>query len=91
AGTHPAERVHPGAVAAAARAGLDLSSAVPHLLGPNDPDVQIITVCDRAREELDSPAAWWHWSIPDPIAIGTADAFDAVVEDVHVRLSTLDS
>ena len=32
AGTHPAARVHPGAVAAARRAGLDLTDARPKLL-----------------------------------------------------------
>ena len=32
AGTHPTARVHPGAVAAAKRVGLDLATAVPRTL-----------------------------------------------------------
>jgi protein-tyrosine-phosphatase/DNA-binding transcriptional ArsR family regulator len=93
AGTHPAERVHPGAVAAARRAGLDLSGAAPKLLDDADlrpsADLLVVTVCDRAHEELDAPDTWWHWSLPDPVERGTADAFDAVVHDLHTRIHTL--
>ncbi len=89
AGTHPAEHVHPEAVAAAARVGLDLSAASPSLVGQIDAGVQIVTVCDRAHEELDPAESWWHWSIPDPVEVGTPDAFDAVVADLDARLSTL--
>ena len=39
AGTHPAATVHPGAMAAARRAGLDLGDAVPRLVDHIDPDV----------------------------------------------------
>ena len=53
AGTHPAARVHRGAVAAARRAGLDLGAAVPRRVHTIDPDVQVVTVCDRAHEELE--------------------------------------
>lgn len=91
AGTHPAERVHPGAVAAAARAGLDLSAASPRSVGTFDADVQIVTVCDRAYEELDPDASWWHWSVPDPVDVGTPDAFDAAVAQLDARLSALSS
>ena len=91
AGTHPAENVHPEAVAAAARAGLDLSAACPSLVGSLDAGVQVVTVCDRAHEELDPHDSWWHWSIPDPVDVGTPDAFDAVVADLDARLSTLAS
>lgn len=89
AGTHPAERVHPDAVAAAARAGLDLSAASPSLVAVFDAGVQVVTVCDRAHEELDPDDSWWHWSIPDPVETGTPDAFDAVVADLDARFSTL--
>lgn len=89
AGTHPAGHVHPEAIAAAARAGLDLSAASPRIVQRVDTDVQIVTVCDRAHEELDPDDSWWHWSIPDPVDTGTPDAFDAVVADLDARLSTL--
>jgi protein-tyrosine-phosphatase len=91
AGTHPAVRVHPEAVAAAARAGLDLSAASPGVIGKLQADVRVVTVCDRAHEELEPEDSWWHWSIPDPVDVGTPDAFDAVVADLDARLSALTS
>jgi protein-tyrosine-phosphatase len=89
AGTHPAAKVHRGAVAAARRAGLDLGAAVPRLVGHVDPATQVITVCDRAHEELHPMPNWWHWSIPDPVQTGTARAFDAVVADLDERINSL--
>ncbi len=89
AGTHPADRVHPEAVAAAARVGLDLSTASPSLVGSLVADAHIVTVCDRAHEELDPDDSWWHWSIPDPVDVGTPDAFDAAVAELASRLSAL--
>jgi protein-tyrosine-phosphatase len=86
AGTHPADRVHPGAVAAAARAGIDLSDAAPRMLDPDERADLVVTVCDRAHEELDAPPGWWHWSLPDPIEDGRAAAFDAVVSDLDDRI-----
>jgi protein-tyrosine-phosphatase/DNA-binding transcriptional ArsR family regulator len=89
AGTHPAARVHRGAVAAARRAGLDLSSAVPRHVDEIGPNAQVVTVCDRAHEELEPNPTWWHWSIPDPVEAGTAAAFDAVVADLDARIRTI--
>jgi len=88
AGTHPAARVHRGAVAAARRAGLDLIAAVPRLVGTIDAGTQVITVCDRAHEELHPSGSWWHWSIPDPVEAGTAAAFDAAVAELDARIRT---
>ncbi len=91
AGTSPAPRVHPGAVAAARRAGLDLADAAPTRLGRITNDVQVITVCDRAHEELEPGHRAWHWSMPDPVEIGTSAAFDATVADLDTRISKLTS
>lgn len=89
AGTEPAERVHPGAIAAAARAGLDLSDARPRLLDSSStPDV-VVTVCDRAHEELEPGPGWWHWSIPDPVPAGSDAAFDAVVAELDERIGAI--
>ena len=90
AGTHPAERVHPGAIAAARRAGLDLGDAKPTSLQQirRRPPLTI-TVCDRAHEELDPDPEWLHWSIPDPVAVGTAKAFDATVAELRQRVATV--
>ena len=87
AGTHPAARVHPAAVAAGGRAGLDLDGATPHDLA----DVEarpalVITVCDRAHEELHPDDTWLHWSIPDPVPVGTKAAFDAALVELRDRI-----
>jgi len=89
AGTHPARRVHRGAVAAARRAGLSLGDAVPRLVGEIPDGTQVVTVCDRAHEELDPDPSWWHWSIPDPIEAGTSAAFDNVLADLDTRIASL--
>jgi protein-tyrosine-phosphatase len=81
--------VHRGAIAAARRAGLDLGDAVPRLLDRIDPKAQVVTVCDRAHEELDPTPSWWHWSIPDPVETGRAAAFDAVVADLDARIHSI--
>ena len=86
AGTHPADRVHPGAVAAASRAGLDLSRAEPRLLDIDHLADLVVTVCDQAHEELDAGSGWWHWSLPDPVADGRAAAFDAVITELDDRI-----
>jgi len=88
AGTHPAARVAAGAVATAARHGLDLTGASPQLVDEivNDTDL-VITVCDRAREEY--PGGTVHWSIPDPVRVGTDAAFDAAFDDLAGRINQL--
>ena len=90
AGTHPAQRVHPGAIAAANRAGLDLSGATPR---PFDevrklPSL-IVTVCDQAHEEIAPDDAWLHWSVPDPVVVGNRAAFDAALTELRERITTL--
>ena len=90
AGTHPADRVHPGAIDAGHRAGIDLSDARPMSLSTATPSHDLsITVCDRAHEELEPSAGWLHWSIPDPVPTGTSKAFNATVTELRHRISTL--
>lgn len=90
AGTAPAARVHPGAVAAAARAGLDLSSATPRRLDEVGPlPSLVVTVCDRAHEAIDPPARWMHWSIPDPVASRSKRAFDQTITTLRDRITTV--
>jgi ArsR family transcriptional regulator, arsenate/arsenite/antimonite-responsive transcriptional repressor / arsenate reductase (thioredoxin) len=88
AGTDPAASIHPGAIDAAARAGLDLGDAAPRLLTPDETHPLVVTVCDRAHEQTGSDA-WLHWSIPDPVPNGSPEAFDAVVEELRARIHTL--
>lgn len=89
AGTQPAERVHPLAVATAARHGLDLSHAVPQRLADIEGQVDlVVTVCDRAHEELaaaDAEASL-HWSIPDPAEVGTMAAFGRAYSTLERRI-----
>lgn len=89
AGTHPALRVHRGAVAAARRAGVDLGDAAPRAIAVIRPGTQVVTVCDRVHEELDPEPGWWHWSLADPVPLGNAAAFDAVVADTEARITVV--
>ncbi|MDE0802058.1 MAG: helix-turn-helix domain-containing protein [Acidimicrobiales bacterium] len=89
AGTRPASEVHPGAVKAARRAGLDLSDARPRDLVDVGPADVVVTVCDRAHEELDPDESWLHWSIPDPVTAGTGHAFDRTLADLDDRINRL--
>ncbi len=89
AGTHPAERIDPGAIDAAERHGLEPLTGAPVAL----PDVAdagdfVITVCDTAHEEL-AAGSTLHWSIPDPVRAGTADAFDLAFETIARRIDEL--
>jgi ArsR family transcriptional regulator, arsenate/arsenite/antimonite-responsive transcriptional repressor / arsenate reductase (thioredoxin) len=90
AGTHPAPRVHPGAVAVARRRHLTLVPAPPrHVRDVLDPADLVITVCDSAHEQL-ATAHWragLHWSIPDPVAAEDPAAFDAVVDELTDRIT----
>lgn len=90
AGTHPADRVHPGAVAAGRRHGLRLGRArtahVDQVLQPAD---LLVAVCDNAHEQLDPARPRLHWSIPDPARTGTAEAFDAAYDQIIRRIEPL--
>ena len=88
AGTHPTA-VRPRAVAAAERAGLDLSRAVARHIDQAPDAAQVVTVCDRAHEELQPDTSWWHWSTPAPAELGTDEAFDQVVAQLDTRITCL--
>jgi ArsR family transcriptional regulator, arsenate/arsenite/antimonite-responsive transcriptional repressor / arsenate reductase (thioredoxin) len=91
AGTDPAERVHPKAISAARAFGVDLHEAVPKgydrlAVAPE----LVVSVCDRAREAglpFDAPSI--HWSVPDPVRAGTADAFRSAFADLAARVERL--
>lgn len=88
AGTLPGERIHEGAVAAALRHGVDLPLVPPVLLAEvQRPGDLVITVCDRAHEELKG-ADWAHWSVPDPVG-GGQSAFDHALEALAGRVDAL--
>lgn len=90
AGTNPAKRVHPAAIAAARRVGLDLTGAIPRALPSHEPlPALVITVCDNAHEAVAADPTWLHWSIPDPVPVGTAAAFDLAVEELRQRIESV--
>lgn len=88
AGTHPAGRVHRQAVAVARRHGLALddigTASVADVLRPDD---LVVAVCDRAYEEMGE--ARLHWSVPDPVPVDTAAAFEQAYEEIEQRVDRL--
>ena len=89
AGTHPADRIARGAIDAARRHGLDLPDLPPRTLdevaGEGD---FVVTVCDNAHEELPGLGGI-HWSVPDPLRLGTKEAFDMAFDDIARRINDL--
>lgn len=90
AGTQPADRVHPTAVAVAADHGLDLSDSRPTHVADIDarPSV-VVSVCDRANETgLTIEAPHHHWSIPDPVG-GDRATFEHAFQMIAARIDRL--
>jgi protein-tyrosine-phosphatase len=86
AGTHPAAGIAPGAIAAAGRHHLPLRRQRPrHISHVRQDGDLVVTVCDRAREELGQLAAV-HWSVPDPVPAGDPDSFDAALAELGHRI-----
>jgi ArsR family transcriptional regulator, arsenate/arsenite/antimonite-responsive transcriptional repressor / arsenate reductase (thioredoxin) len=87
AGTHPAPKVHPDAVATARRRHVPMRPHRPRhvdeVLRPTD---LIIAVCDSAHEELPADLRRLHWSIPDPVRARHRRAFDRVLDDLTERI-----
>lgn len=87
AGTDPAPRIHPGAVAAARRHELPIRTAAPRRVGDVlRPDDLIVAVCDTAHEALRVEQPRVHWSITDPARTGTDEAFDRAVASLTERV-----
>lgn len=103
AGSRPAGRVNPGAVALLRAKGIDpapLASKSWHVVaGPDAPVPDIaITVCDSAASE--SGPVWpgtpvrVHWGLPDPAAVGgppdaVAAAFERTWRDLRARVEAM--
>jgi ArsR family transcriptional regulator, arsenate/arsenite/antimonite-responsive transcriptional repressor / arsenate reductase (thioredoxin) len=89
AGTRPASRIHPRAVAVARRHGLELRPARPvHLADVVRPEDFVVAVCDHAYEEL-GRVARLHWSVPDPAARDDEPAFDDAFANLDDRVRRL--
>jgi protein-tyrosine-phosphatase/DNA-binding transcriptional ArsR family regulator len=91
AGTHPADRVHPTAIAVARAHRLPLKRGrTAHLDAVMRSEDLVVAVCDRAHEELGSQAPdRLHWSVPDPVPVGTDEAFEHALELIEDRVGRL--
>ena len=49
----------------------------------------VVTVCDKAHEETDRSDSWLHWSVPDPVPVGTGAAFDAALCELRSRIESV--
>ena len=99
AGTHPAPRVHPRAVAVGRRHGLRIAGTHTARLG----DVAaagdlVVCVCDNAHEELSATGleairapvtGRVHWAVPDPVRVDTDEAFEAAYAQIAGRVEHL--
>jgi len=91
AGTSPARAIHPSALKAARRHGLTVVKEAPESMSDVVvPDDVIVSVCDAVNEEL-GPVAnpRFHWSVPDPAAVGTDAAFTSAVNELRERVGIL--
>jgi len=85
AGTRPSARIHPGTVRAARAHGLRLMADRPASTAEVlDPEDAVITVCDSADREVQ--VGHTHWSIPDPVRVGTTAAFERTLADLTNRI-----
>ncbi|MEO5316766.1 helix-turn-helix domain-containing protein [Pseudarthrobacter sp. CC12] len=89
AGTHPADRIAPGAIDVARRHGVALADLPPRRLDDvADDEDFIVTVCDNAHEEIPNLGGI-HWSVPDPLRLNTEDAFEGAFAEIARRISDL--
>ncbi|MEV4139093.1 helix-turn-helix domain-containing protein [Dactylosporangium sp. NPDC049742] len=93
AGTDPADRVHPRAVACARRHGLVIdATGTAHVADVvHDTDL-VVAVCDNAHEDLTQETrpgarARLHWSVPAPA--DTDAAFEAAFAELATRVDRL--
>lgn len=90
AGTEPAERVHPRAVATARRHGLRIDpKATQHFDDVSADGDLVIAVCDHVHETLPPQRAGVHWSVPDPVPADTDEAFETAYADLADRIERL--
>lgn len=91
AGIAPASELQPGVLEAAARRGIDLSSAYPKPVPELAHDDLVISVCDRAHDVLAGRPEIneLHWSVPDPAVMNTSTAFDDSADVLTDRIASL--
>ena len=93
AGSHP-KPLHPHAVRVMAERGIDISSNEPtHLSRYSRTRLdRVVTLCDKVREvcpEFSGRPPASHWSLPDPAADGSYEAFVRTACDLEDRIDLL--
>lgn len=89
AGTHPAAAVESKTFAVAKRHKVPVRRRRPQAFDDTTLDGDlVVTVCDNAHEALD-PATALHWSVPDPVRIGTDAAFETAFDTLNRRVRDL--
>jgi ArsR family transcriptional regulator, arsenate/arsenite/antimonite-responsive transcriptional repressor / arsenate reductase (thioredoxin) len=87
AGTHPAPIIHPLTFTTATKNSVTLLNEHPQPLPNRIPArTTVITVCDEAFDELGPDQVDMHWSIPDPVSIGTAAQFQKTFSELVRRI-----
>lgn len=91
AGTRPARRPHPRAVAAGRRHGVRLGRArTAHIDGVLRSGDLVVAVCDNAFEWFPARvAAPLHWAVADPVPTDTDDAFETAYGHISTRVARL--
>jgi arsenate reductase len=98
AGSHPAARVHPGAVAVLARHDIAWEGKVPKTIDQvaGTPWDLLITVCDHANEScpiFPGTPPRVHWGLPDPAHVegdaANAAAFESTYRALDGRIAAL--
>jgi protein-tyrosine-phosphatase/DNA-binding transcriptional ArsR family regulator len=92
-GSHP-KPLHPHAVDVMARRGIDIASNEPTHLDrfARTRFDRVITLCDKVREicpEFPGGPLVSHWSLADPSADGTYEAFDDTANELENRIDLL--
>lgn len=98
AGTHPATRVHPRAVATGRRHGLRIdprhTAQLADIAAEGD---LVVCVCDNAHEELTAAddllapgvLGQVHWAVADPVPADTDEAFETAYTQLAGRVERL--
>jgi ArsR family transcriptional regulator, arsenate/arsenite/antimonite-responsive transcriptional repressor / arsenate reductase (thioredoxin) len=90
AGTRPAARVNPQAVAVARAHGVSLRGArTAHMRDVVEAGDLLVAVCDSAYEELGPGGGRLHWAVPDPVRAGDDDAFERAFVEIEKRVDRL--
>ena len=83
--------MHPRAVAVGRRHRLRIPArTTAHVDDVLRPDDLVVAVCDQAHEELGGRLPdRLHWSIPDPVRVGTDAAFEYAFDLIQGRVGSL--